>query len=355
MIGIHTFFLVLMLATSAIAQVVTCPTPAPTNIIDIAGSRTVQPIATAWGAAYEIECPGAIVNVYGSESSDGAKRVCGDTTSYGGPVDIGAMSRSWKTTEATVGSPYNYNCLIGTMPTVGQVDVAIESLVVILKKGSLPDLCIKALKGLTFAQLRWIFSGYTRAKLIATGWPASALANSDSNDKTHLYSELSASCPKTEIKLVGPSFASSSYTYFLETILTNYAAGETFDLLRPTGAAYFGTTTNTATINKVRFDPTGASIGFVYYNAYTPFMTTIRAVPLKKISPPGYVSPTTSTIDSGLYPLSHRIYMNVLLSTVAKTKTFIEYGMSAMGTLDVIAKGFYPIPFVEQPMMVARL
>ena len=72
--------------------------------------------------------------------------------------------------------------------TVVQIDVATVGIVVILKKTSLPDVYITALGGLTFPQLRWIFSSYTRAKLIATGWPASAVPNSDGNDKTHLYS-----------------------------------------------------------------------------------------------------------------------------------------------------------------------
>ena len=43
---------------------------------------------------------------------------------------------------------------------------------------------------------------------------------------------------------------STSYSYFLETILIDYANGETFAISRPIGAGYFGTLSDTATINK---------------------------------------------------------------------------------------------------------
>ena len=106
MIGIHTFVLALVLATPAMAQS-TCPSGSSTHTITIAGSTTVQPIADAWGAAYEAQCPGATVNVQGGTSSSGAKRVCGVAPQ----VDIGAMSCAWWTTEATAGTP-NTNTIV---------------------------------------------------------------------------------------------------------------------------------------------------------------------------------------------------------------------------------------------------
>ena len=354
MIGIHTLFIALVLATPAIAQVLLCPSTAPTDTITIAGSTAVQPIAIAWGAAYNAQC-GATVTVQGGGSRSGAKRVCGDTTT-GTAVDIGAMSRKWKSIEATAGTPaYTYQCLIGTTPTVVQIDAAIDGLVVILKKSSLPQLCITALGGLTFHQLRWIFSSYTAADLTATGWLPSSLPNSDGNENTHLFSELSAACPAIEIKLVGPNYQFGAHTHFLETILTDNAYGETYATTptRPVGAGYFGTTSDIQTIKKVMSDSTGASIGFVSYSTYRNFLTTIYGVPLKNTG--GYKAPIPSLIASGSYPLTRRIYMNVLSSTVLKTKAFIEYGMSTMGTANVVAKGFFPIPTSERAPMLARL
>ena len=153
MTGIHTFVLALILFTPANVQAI-CPGTAPTDIMTIAGSTTVQPIATAWGAAYTVQCLGATVTVQGGGSSSGVQHVCG-VPSTGTAVDIGAISPAWKITRATVGTPtYTYNCAIGTMPTVTQIDMAIDGIVVILRKGSLPAMCIAALGGLTFHQLR---------------------------------------------------------------------------------------------------------------------------------------------------------------------------------------------------------
>ena len=291
------------------------------------------------------------MTVSGGGSSSGAKRVCGDT-SAGTPVDIGAMSRAWKTTEATAGSPgYKYKCKIGAMPNVTRIDVAIDGLVVIVKKNSIAAACITIMGGLNFNQLRWMFSGYSTTQLTNSGWPASTLAKSDSNTNTHLFSELNSRCSAKEIELVGPTSVFGTHTYFLETILTNNANTETF----PTAPRYVGTTTDALTINKVRNDTTGTSIGYVSYNAYNKEKTTITAVSLKKTTTGSFIAPTSDTIADGTYPLSRRIYMNVRTSTVAKTKAFIAYGMSAMGTSKVTAKGFSPIPSSERAGMVARL
>ena len=352
MIGIHTFVLALVLATPAIAQVVTCPSGSSTHTITIAGSTTVEPIALAWGAAYRAQC-GATVTVSGGGSSSGAQRVCG-VTSAGTAVDIGAMSRAWKTTEATVSSGYKYKCIIGTSPNVSQIDVAIDGLVVILKKNSLPAKCTSALGGLTFNQLRWIFSSYSRTQLTGSGWSTATLGNSDNNEATHLFSEISASCPETEIKLVGPTSVFGTHTYFLETILINNTAGETFaTTTRPAAARYFGTTSDAATITRVKNDSTGATIGFVSYNAYNKVKTTVSAVSLKKSG--GYVVPIPATIASGTYPLSRRIYMNVRCTSATRTKAFIEYGMSFKGTGNVTATGFSPIPVNSQAIQKTKL
>ena len=354
MIGIHTLVLALVLATPAVGQVVTCPSGASGHTITIAGSTTVQPIAIAWGAAYTAQC-GATVTVQGGGSSSGAQRVC-KVTSAGTAVDIGAMSRAWRSTEATVGAnSYTYKCVIGTLPSVVQIDVAIDGIVVILKKSSLPATCIAALSNLTFNQLRWIFSSYTDSQLTGSGWPASALAKSDGNTSTHFFSELSASCPKREIRLTGPTSMFGTYDYFLETILTDSASGpETFaTTTRPVAARYFGTTTDAATINRVRNDATNSTIGFVSYNAYNKVKTTVTAVSLKKSG--GFVAPTPTTFAADTYPLSRRIFMNVLASTASRTRAFIEYGMSAKGTANVTATGFSPIPVARRATMKTRL
>ena len=47
--------------------------------------------------------------------------------------------------------------------------------------------------------------------------------------------------------------------------------------------------------------------------------------------------------------------MNVYLTTVSKSKAFIEYGMSAMGTTDVIATGLAPLTLTGRATQKAKL
>jgi len=65
------------------------------------------------------------------------------------------------------------------------------------------DPCVHELveNGLTDDELRWIYSNYDEAQLIGSGWDATALANSDGDDGTHLWSELDANCPAEEIMI----------------------------------------------------------------------------------------------------------------------------------------------------------
>ena len=65
--------------------------------------------------------------VEGGGSSDGAGRVCGNLD-RGKPVDIGDMSRQWKSSEAVLveGSDFLYSCLKGdTSRSAIQVEIAV--------------------------------------------------------------------------------------------------------------------------------------------------------------------------------------------------------------------------------------
>merc|ERR1712194_443327 len=53
--------------------------------------------------------------------------------------------------------------------------------------------------GLTDHQIRWIYSNYSEEQLVASGWDASALENSDGDDSTHKWSEIDGNCPDEEI------------------------------------------------------------------------------------------------------------------------------------------------------------
>jgi phosphate transport system substrate-binding protein len=327
------------------AQATTC---GATGTISLAGSVNVQPIATLWAAAYKAQCNRA-VTVEGGGSSTGALRVCGDTTK-GSAVDIGNLARGWKSTEAKVGTNgYTYTCLIGTKPSVVQVDVAIDALAVVTKLNGAEDLCIKALGGLTNHQLRWIFSNYTVSKLKATGWNAASLPNSDGNDSTHLWSELSTKCPKTEIKLSGTDSTLASYTNFIDAILTDSKNGEGIASSRYKA---FAVEANVITYIK----SSASSVAFVGYGLqYNKNRSVVNAAAIKN-SAGSFVLPTSTTIQNGTYnPLSRRIFMNVKTTTLTRTKAYIQYGMSTKGTADVTTAGFIPIPATDRTKMLTRV
>ena len=130
--------------------------------INIAGSSTVFPVASAWGQAYSQANDGYTVTVAGGGSGAGASKVCSTDSDS---VHIGDMSRGWKDSEATVASDgYTYNCLNSDI-TVTQLDVAIDGLSVVVKKGGAADQCLTEMGGISMAQLRWVFSDWTEDEL----------------------------------------------------------------------------------------------------------------------------------------------------------------------------------------------
>ena len=68
------------------------------------------------------------------------------------------MSRGWKSSEATVAEDgYTYECLDSEVSAT-QLQVAIDGLSVVVKRGGDADKCAIAMGGLSVAQLRWIYS-----------------------------------------------------------------------------------------------------------------------------------------------------------------------------------------------------
>ena len=102
-------FMVLLTAVSTAAGTSSCPEMP----ISIAGSPSVERLATAWKDAFLAEkCPQAEISVEGGGSSAGAARVCG-TRANAAAVDIGGMTRTFNSGEATlsgVDTEWNFQC-----------------------------------------------------------------------------------------------------------------------------------------------------------------------------------------------------------------------------------------------------
>ena len=156
--------------------------------------------------------------------------------------------------------------------------------------------CIEAMGGLTVNQLRWIFSNYTAEKLEATGWDATSLANSDDDDTTHLWSELSADCPEAEIKIGGHDSESGTYEYLAETIFADMDNGESFDVNRPDG--YFASAEDPEIIEFLTAN--ADAIAYVGYAYYQENKDVVSAAPIENDAG-DFVAPDATTVADGRY------------------------------------------------------
>lgn len=281
----------------------------------------------AQGGIYEIGC-GVTVTVQGGGSSIGADRVCGGGD---GPVDIGDMSREWKSSEAKVqDNGYVYDCLEhDTSRSAIQIPVAIDGLTVATSLRGGAQECIEILGGLTVDQLRWIYSSYTMAELESTGWDSSSLKNSDGQDSTHFWSELDSSCPETEILIAGADDLSGTYEYFLETVLADHDNGETFALNRPNG--YVNSALDEDLVAYVLDN--GNAISYFGYSYYFQNSDTLYAAAVKN-GAGRYITPNEQSVGDGSYePLARRIYMNLHddMAALEATAPFVKFGMSDEG------------------------
>ena len=166
--------------------------------INIAGSSTVYPVASAWGQAYQTVNTDVTVTVAGGGSGAGASKVCSTDTDS---VHIGDMSRDWKDSEATRNADgYTFDCLNSDV-TVTQLVVAVDGLSVVVKKGGAADQCLNSMGGISMAQLRWVFSDWTESELEADGLDLNSTTPNNDGDNLREWGDLDASCDDTEITL----------------------------------------------------------------------------------------------------------------------------------------------------------
>ncbi len=325
----------------------------------VAGSSTVYPVAESWAKGYAAKCgkvaitgepiatltsgTDANVIVAGGGSGVGASKVCN------GEVDIGNMSREWRTSEATrPNDDWNYNCVLSPNRAVTRVDVAIDGVTVVVKRGGTGSKCIGFLKGLTPEQLRYMYSNLSKQALIQSGWPESALALGTGNGR--LWNALHKSCAAKEINLSGPDQANSGTAdFFKEKIFK--ASGETIFLQgsRP----YRGSISDGDTLTYIKNDD--AAVGFFGYAYYFSNSGAVFAASIKNRFGK-YVAPNKDTILSNEYnPLTRRIYMNVNKASLPQTRPYLEYGYSPAGDGKVAATGSDPIPAADQILMLSRI
>jgi len=230
--------------------------------------------------------------------------------------------------------------------------VAIDGLSVVTHKGGAGDECFELLGGFTLDQLRWIFSSYTEEELIATGWDATSIANSDGDETTHLWSELSADCPETEIMIAGPDSESGTYEYFSETIFPDIDNGETFDDVRPDG--YFSSASDEEIITYL--DENNDAIAYFGFAYYSDNQDKISAAAIENADGE-FVMPSSETVADGSYnPLARRIYMNLWNdeAALAVTVPFVQFGLGPQGAVLVSQTGYVPIASPDLDIAVSK-
>jgi ABC-type phosphate transport system substrate-binding protein len=331
-----------------------CGTGGP---IKIAGSSTVEPIAMEWAAGFSALCPGTTFTVDGGGSSTGARRVC-NQTSAGTAVEIGNMSREWSATEVNVTGTKKFVCNIGTRGRpVTQIDVAIDGVTIALNAGTAAQ-CIQGQTngvGLTIDQLRWMYSNYSKAQLIQSGWSNTAIPFDDLNETSHKWNEMFQGplCPNGEIKLSSPGLLSGTYTFFKEIVLPN--ATEGLATKRPDGILQ--SEVDEDLVLFVEFSSEvifGDAVGYFGFSFFVNEGNNLYGVPIQAKGATAYIAPSLVTLEAGTYvPFGRRIYMNVYDPSFPQTAPFIEYGLNQAGIGLITKAGFIPPPFGERATIVA--
>jgi phosphate transport system substrate-binding protein len=322
--------------------------------IEIAGSSTVFPVASAWAQEFMSNNPNYKINVAGGGSGAGASRICSTDADH---VDIGDMSRGWKSSEAAVAdNGYIYECLDSEV-TATQLQVAIDGLSVVVKRGGGADMCIADMGGLSVAQLRWIYSDWSESDLAnhaEGGLDMSSVTPSNDNDGVREWSDLSDSpnCADSAVKLWGADSDSGTYEYFGETVLCkNCFAGksgypaEGFDDSRDGG--YQNSADDNVIVNGVYGDDN--AIGYFGYAYYEENADKLNVVSISPDEVGGgnddHVTPSAGTVGSGQYsPLARPIFMNVDNTQWSLVSSFLQFGFSAQGAELVAEVGYVPIP-----------
>ena len=324
----------------------------------IAGSSTVEPIAVIWAAGYTRLCPNTTITIEGGGSSIGASRVCNDTT-VGSVVDIGTMSREWTSTEVNAtGVAKKFLCNIGTKGRpVTQIDVAIDGVTIALNGGAAAQ-CIQDQTngvGLTIDQLRWMYSNYSKAQLIQSGWSNTAIPFDDNNETSHKWNEMFSGplCPNGEIKLSSPGALSGTFSFFKEIVLPNTTEG--LATKRPDGILQSEVDEDLVQFVELSGEVIfGDAVGYFGFSFFVNEGNNLYGVPIQAKGATAYIAPSLTTLEAGTYvPFGRRIYMNVYDPSFPQTAPFIEFGLNQVGVGLIERAGFIPPPFAERSTIVA--
>jgi ABC-type phosphate transport system substrate-binding protein len=344
--------------------------------VRFAGSSTVFPVTNAWSNQLLTEYD---FTIEGGGSSTGAKRVClpRDDPDH---VDVGAMSRNWKDSEAVrLDDTYTLECTKeswnGTKVRVPQLQVATDGLAVVVKLNGAGHRCLTSpeVGGLTLAQLRWIYSDWSDSDLADDKdgrLNMVSVAPNDDGDGIKEWSDLHEGCDQVPINPYGAGDQSGTHDFFGEVVLCekcftgatgytpeyfktcNLSAVHHLEQMSTTDAAayitsgrdrlgtpncYAPTEDDEHIYNWVMADEGGIGyFGFAYYSKNSATLTAIRIAgdTVNGIgdTAAAKIAPTSYSITDGSYSFFTRnLYMNVDNHAWDLVRRFMLYGFSDPG------------------------
>jgi len=347
--------------------------------IKVAGSSTVFPVANAWANGLE-NASNFAITIEGGGSSSGARRVCKDRTDPD-HVDIGDMSRNWKSSEALLlDDDYTWECSSSKI-RVTQIQVGTDGLAVVVSKGGRAHDCLTSAEvgGLTLAMLHWMFTDWSNEQLASYGVDLASVIPNDDADGIKEWSDLSSACPEVPINIYGPGSDSGTYDFFAEaTLCEDCFAGE--DGYDPEGFPYCPLDKHSA-LEQLSTEPDIADFiqnqrpqncymhsesdyqllqwlsadiggiayfGYAYYAQYANQLTVARIASDKykgvKDTADAKVEPSTYTITDGSYSVyKRRLFMNVDNEAWDRVHPFLGFGFSSAGQSLVASVGYVAV------------
>jgi len=322
----------------------------------IAGGNTVLPVVKIWTEFYKLGCPVHIV-IEGGRSSDGVSRVCASAES-GYSVDVGMMSRSFTLGKEAVlhgDSDYVFDCINDKntndkLPSVIQVEVAVDGVVVIFAAGSSGERCVRLIGGLTLDQIRWMYSNYSDEELENTGWDSSGLTNSDFDSNTHLWSELDYRCDEKEIRLIGDFVGEGTFAGFAEYVFKDRANGETVANNRP--IPYYEAYGAEMLYELTEYDDAAAFGGYSFYIVN---QEVYWAAPVATEAGQPYIAPTEETMSDGSYAFARKMYLAIRdeESVIRKVTAALQFGYNHPELIK--STGYAPLDKDRVEEMMLRL
>ncbi|WP_410766709.1 PstS family phosphate ABC transporter substrate-binding protein [Haloferax sp. DFSO60] len=278
--------------------------------INIAGSSTVFPLATAMAERFQSDHSEVSINIQSTGSGGGfANYFCT------GQTDFNNASRPIKPEEEE-------QCTSNDVNPV-ELKVATDALTVIVNNDN--DFISE---GLTTEQLKTIFSA---------------------EEQPEMWSDVNSEWPEEPIEIFGPTDASGTYDYFIEAIIGEEGPGHRQD--------YSATEQDRTIIQGVEGSEFAIGyMGFAYYSENT---EAVQAVSIEN-DEGNYVEPSLDTALSGEYnPLSRPLFTYPAEQALAKEHVaeFARYWMENSTSKEIVADevGYVPLGDEEQQEMLDKL